>query len=192
MLGCAKLKESDVLSDFHQTEVRKIINKINNKENKNEKLKFLILLNEDDYKKYLYIFPSRKNRLKSQKSNFPGELIIEKYENIDKLNYKIENIPIPNQLYIMLPKEKLFINSENFTSRLIDSKLEELKDIFILLKAKSVKITKNLKTSSKKNIEINGAVNINQINVDEKINFQNSNDNTNIISNEMTFLHNSN
>jgi hypothetical protein len=177
MLGCSNMKipnVADSYEDIELTEIRKIINKINNKEYKNEKLKFLILLNEEDFKKYLYIFPSRKDVLKRQKYNFPGELIIEKYDNIDKLNYKIENNPIPNQLYIMLPKEKLFINPENFTSRLIDSKLEELKNIFMLLKAKKVKINKNLKLTSKEKIEINTDFNIDKINVDQKINLENS------------------
>ena len=192
MLGCSNLKVPNVDdNDINQTEVRKIINKINNKNN-NEKLNFLILLNEQDYKKYLYIFPSRKDRLNNQKYNFPGNLIIEKYENIDILNYKIEDNPIQNQLYIMLPKEKIFINSENFTSRLIDSKLEELKDIFVLLKAKSIKINKNFKTLSKENININNTANINNINIEQEINLENIENNNNNTSNEMTFLHNSN
>lgn len=193
MFGCNKSSVSDSISlkQSEQTEVRKIINKIKNKSVKNERLKFLILLNEEDYKKYLYIFPSKKDRLKNQKSNFPGELIIEKYEHIDSLEYNIENNPVQNQIYIMLPKEKLYINSENFTSRYIDSKLEELKNIFMLLKAKSVKITKNLKTSSKENVEISGGLNINNININETINFENSTDNDNKISNEMIFLNNS-
>ena len=80
MLGCSNMKipnVSDSYEDIDLTEIRKIINRINNKEYKNEKLKFLILLNEEDFKKYLYIFPSRKDVLKRQKYNFPGELIIE-------------------------------------------------------------------------------------------------------------------
>lgn len=192
MFGCAKLKENNVATSYNQTKVRQIINDLNNKESKNEKLKFLIFLNEEDFKKYLYIFPSRKDRLKSQKYNFPGELIIEKYDNIDKLNYKIENSPIPNQLYIMLPKEKLFINPENFTSRLIDSKLEELKNIFMLLKANTVKINKNLKIISKEKIEINTSINIDKIDIDQKINLENSESNINNISNKMTFLNDPN
>ena len=192
MFGCAKLKENNVATSYNQTKVRQIINDLNNKESKNEKLKFLIFLNEEDFKKYLYIFPSRKDRLKNQKYNFPGELIIEKYDNIDKLNYKIENSPIPNQLYIMLPKEKLFINPENFTSRLIDSKLEELKNIFMLLKANTVKINKNLKIISKEKIEINTSINIDKIDIDQKINLENSESNINNISNKMTFLNDPN
>ena len=195
MLGCSNTKipnVSDSYEDIDLTEIRKIINRINNKEYKNEKLKFLILLNEEDFKKYLYIFPSRKDVLKRQKYNFPGELIIEKYDNIDKLNYKIENNPIPNQLYIMLPKEKLFINPENFTSRLIDSKIEELKNIFMLLKANKVNINKNLKITSKEKIEINTSVNIDKIESDQKIKLENSETNINNITNIMTFLNNSN
>lgn len=178
--------------EINESQVQKIINKIKNKNLKNEKLKFLILLNDEDYKKLFYIFPSKKDRLKYQKSNFPGDLIIERYQDIDKLNYKIENNPIPKQLYIMLPKEELFINSENFTTRYIDSKLEELKNIFILLKAKSIKIKKNLKISSKENINLSGEVNINGNNFGQSIQFEKSENNINEINNEMHFLNNTN
>ena len=114
-------------TDINESTIQKTINKIKNKNIRNEKLQFLILLNEDDYKKNFYIFPSKKERLKYYKSNFPGDLIIERYQDINTLNYNIENNPIPNQLYIMLPKEKLFINSENFLQPLLTCLISILK-----------------------------------------------------------------
>jgi hypothetical protein len=77
-----------------------------------------------------------------RKSQFPGQLIIERFSEVDTIPYNIEGPPLPRKLYIMLPKEKLFIPSDNFTSRYIDSKLQELKNIFVALQAKSIKVKK--------------------------------------------------
>ena len=105
----------------------------------NCRLRFLLLLRDDDYKKCIW---SRKDMICYRKSQFPGQLIIERFSEVDTIPYNIEGPPLPRKLYIMLPKEKLFIPSDNFTSRYIDSKLQELKNIFVALQAKSIKVKK--------------------------------------------------
>ena len=109
-------------------------------------LRFLILLREDDYKKWFC--GSRYTRLKSKSSKFPGKLVIEKFSEAESLPYNIEEPPIPRKLYIMLPKEKLFIPLEKFTGRYIDSKMQELKTIFVSLRAKTIKMKRVFDTSS--------------------------------------------
>lgn len=121
---------------------------------KNSRLRFLILLPKEDFDKCFY---SIKDVLWYRKSKFPGKLIIEPFEDVGDLPYTIEGIPMPRQLYIMLPKEKLFIQSTNFTSRYIDSKMSELKQLFVLLRAKRIKFTKN--TKSQKEYHVNGQLN---------------------------------
>ena len=106
---------------------------------KNCRLRFLILLRDEDYYKWFW---SRKDMIWYRKNKFPGQLILERFSELDTLPYIIEGPPIPRKLYIMLPKEKLFIPSDHFTSRYIDSKLQELKIIFSSLQAKSIKVKK--------------------------------------------------
>lgn len=114
--------------------------------NKNCMLRFLLLLPDEDYNKCIY---SKKDMIWARRSKFPGKLIIENFENSDNLPYFIEGPPLPRQLYVMLPKEKLFIPSTNFTSRYIDSKMSELKQLFVILRAKTIKFTRNISNSDR-------------------------------------------
>lgn len=108
----------------------------------NNPLRFLLLLPEEDFRKCIY---SKRDWIWFFKSNFPGTLQIEKFEEMNSLPYTIEGIPMPRQLYIMLPKEKLFIRSNHFTARYIDSKMSELKQLFVLLRAKNIKFRRNIR-----------------------------------------------
>ena len=130
------------------------------------RLRFLLLLPEDDYRKCIY---SRRDLIWARKSNFPGKLIIEKFDDIDSLPYLIEGPPMPRQLYIMLPKEKLFIHSTQFTSRYIDSKLSELKQLFVLLRAKSIKFTQNRNRRDHAAFSGSGSLAIPQVDVASQI-----------------------
>lgn len=189
MFGCMKINQNDIVSKkiINKSKIRTILEDINQNVFKNIKLTFLILLLEEDYDKYLYLFPSKKERLKKQKSKFPGDLIIEKFNNLHNLEYKIENNALPRVIYVMLPKEKIFINIENFTLRYIDSKLDELKHIFMFLNAKSVKITRNYDTII--NTSINSAIKvpINNLNINSDVEYQKKEENTNELINTMTF-----
>jgi len=170
-----------------KSEILIILENISSKICKNKKLTFLMLLLDEDYKKYLYFFPSKKNKLQKQKAKFPGNLIIEKYSNLENLDYKIENNAIPRMLYIMLPKEEIFIDAENFTSRYIDSKLDELKNIFMFLNAKSVKITRNIESSVNNSISNTIKIPINNLNINSSIEYQKKEENINKVTNNMVF-----
>lgn len=106
---------------------------------RNTKLRFLILLPDSDYKKWFY---SYKDLLWYRRGYFPGKLIIERYEEIDDLPYSIDGPVMPRQVYIMLPKEKLYVPSGQFTERYIRSKMRELVQIFVALRANSIKYTR--------------------------------------------------
>jgi hypothetical protein len=103
----------------------------------NYRLRFLILLPASDYEKYLFF--SYKDVLWYNRSRFPGLLTIEKFEDADQLPYNIEEPVMPRQLYIMLPKERMYVPSDCFTGRYIRSKMRELVQIFIALRATSIK-----------------------------------------------------
>jgi len=104
----------------------------------NYRLRFLILLPASDYEKYMLLF-SYKDILWYNRTLFPGLLTIEKFEESDQLPYHIEEPVLPRQLYIMLPKERMYVPSDCFTGRYIRSKMRELIQIFIALRATSVK-----------------------------------------------------
>jgi len=73
---------------------------------------------------------------------FPGKLILERFEEIEDLPYVIDGPVMPHQVYIMLPKEKIYVPSDQFTEKYIRSKMRELVQIFVALRAKSIKYTR--------------------------------------------------
>lgn len=103
---------------------------------RNVRLQFLILLREEDYRKCLF---SYRDMMSYRRNHFPGDLILEKYEDCHQLPYNIQEPVIPRQLYIMLPKEKLFVPSSTFTEMYMKSKMRELMSIFMKLNAKCIR-----------------------------------------------------
>tara|TARA_B110000114_G_scaffold106673_1_gene112092 strand:+ start:2627 stop:3577 length:951 start_codon:yes stop_codon:yes gene_type:complete len=170
MFNCFQVNASEVCNQSNKDLSKANNKKIKNNTNMNEmieaffrnlsvsskrncRLRFLLLLRDEDYKK---CFWSRKDMICYRKSQFPGQLIIERFSEVDTLPYNIEGPTLPRTLYIMLPKEKLFIPSDNFTIRYIDSKLQELKNIFVTLQAKSIKVRKVYSTEDSKRIGAEG------------------------------------
>ena len=130
----------------------------------NNPLRFLLLLPEEDFRKCIY---SKRDWIWFFKSNLPGILQIEKFEEMNSLPYTIEGIPMPRQLYIMLPKEKLFIRSNHFTARYIDSKMSELKQLFVLLRAKNIKFRRNIRHVDESGLGIQSRAVVPNMNLEE-------------------------
>jgi hypothetical protein len=106
---------------------------------RNTKLRFLILLPDSDYRKWFY---SYRDLLWYRRGMFPGKLMLERFEEIEDLPYVIDGPVMPRQVYIMLPKEKIYVPSDQFTEKYIRSKMRELVQIFVALRAKSIKYTR--------------------------------------------------
>ena len=106
---------------------------------RNTKLRFLILLPDSDYRKWFY---SYRDLLWYRRGMFPGKLMLERFEDIEDLSYVIDGPVMPRQVYIMLPKEKIYVPSDQFTEKYIRSKMRELVQIFVALRAKSIKYTR--------------------------------------------------
>ena len=69
------------------------------------------------------LFPPKKYYIK--KSKFPGKLITEKYSDLiisNNKKYSFERNPIPNQLYIKLQKERVFVPFNEYEHKLLESK----------------------------------------------------------------------
>jgi hypothetical protein len=138
---------------------------------RNSRLRFLILLPETDYRK---IFYSYKDIIWYRRGNFPGILSIEHFEESDQLPYQIEEPVMPRQLYIMLPKERIYVPSDQFTSRYIKSKMRELVQIFIALRAKSIKYIRYDSLSEHQNTNVNIDVDVPQITLSEGVQYENA------------------
>jgi len=117
------------------------------RERTNIEMSFLILLMEEDYVKLpRYCFKSNKDRISMSRGKFPGTLYIRHYADMNLIDLKKEFIidghPLPKQLYVRLPKENIYVPYENYSTKYLNSKLAELRDLFIHLKAKKIVITK--------------------------------------------------
>ena len=135
MLGCIQLKKSSVLD---------IRDKYNFGIRKNEKLKFLILLSDEDINQKDYICNTYKRSIIiNNKKLLNGDLDIINFNNIEdesiSSKYIIEDIPLLNEMYIKLPDKNIYVISEKHPLKYLLSKQNELKNIFTLLGAKKIK-----------------------------------------------------
>ena len=148
----------------------------------NSKLRFLILLHDRDFHKWCI---SLKDMLWNSRNNFPGELSIEKYEESDQLPFTIEEPVMPRQLYIMLPKERIYVPSDQFTGKYIRSKMQELIRIFVTLQATSIKYVRY--DSHQDNTHFGVGINsgITQVKISESAQYENRNTNNTGIEYEL-------
>jgi hypothetical protein len=73
------------------------------------------LLNQADIidKSFLWFNKSVKDKL--EKKKFPGKLNIISFEGItNEKNYIIEDIPVPNEIYMKLPDKNLYVLSSKY------------------------------------------------------------------------------
>jgi len=173
MFGCASSKvKNNVIFEMVLTEGQKLSQELGLCK-RNQRLQFLILLRDEDFRKCLF---SYRDILAYRKNNFPGDLIIERFEDCEQLPYRIQEPVMPRQLYIMLPKEKLFIPSDIFTESYIRSKMRELIQIFVKLNAKSVKISYSDRTKEQQGLQLHSALrmqNANMVEISEAIEQEN-------------------
>lgn len=156
---------------------------------KNEKLCFLTLLVDNDYIKNNYCYKySNEDILLSKKDLFPGILKVMSYKDIElQKEYIIEDIPLPKEIYIKLPKENIYISSDNFQFRYLLSQNNELINIFILLGAKTIKWNIKQENNLDKKININSGINVKGIDFNTGINLDEQKNNTSIFLNELHF-----
>lgn len=158
----------------------------------NEKLKFLILLDENEIKKQDYICKSsRRSMILRNTKMIPGELDIINFSNIEDdniiSNYIIEDNPLKNEMYIKLPDKNIYILSNKYALKYLLLKQNELKKIFILLGAKKIKWSVIKQDNKTTNIDASLGIIINEINLEEKFSSTNKNSNINKEFNEMEF-----
>ncbi len=111
---------------------------------KNIRNEFLILLRKSDYKKRFYLCnKSYSDLLEEYEEEFDGILHLVNVKSIQDKDvskkYKIHGIVYSHIVYMLLPKENIYVLPELFPYKYMESQHEELKHIFALLGAKSIK-----------------------------------------------------
>lgn len=145
------------------------------KHKKNDLLTFLILLHQKDYQKGL-LQRSVYEKLISNYDLFPGNLIIVNYNDFQKDEYKykyfIEGNVIPKQVYLKLPKEDLFVPVGTFQEKYLNSRINELINIFSNLKPKKiiVSVDKDNQELFELNTNIGGITPIGDVRIGGEIN----------------------
>jgi len=160
---------------------------------KHEQMQFLILLQEDDYKANIFhCFQSNRDTLFRNKNKFPGKLTVYNYDNIDdsefRQKYIIEGNILPKVLYVKLLKENIFIPFETYPMRYLNSKMGELRDLFIALRAKTIKISKSQEKKNDTKIDAKINANVSHVEVGIGGGLENIQKLTNNTSSELHFL----
>ena len=178
----------------NNSRIREIIFDLNENRQEYNTYQFLLLLSDDYYKKKMGIFPSKKYYIK--KSKFPGNIIIEKYSDFmfNNNQYSFESNPIPNQLYIKLQKERIFVLYNEYEHKLLESKFNEFFDILTVIGAKYIKISKKIDNIRQTDISTNISANIDQIglmckngNISNKTEYHDENESSLTVKQEMSF-----
>ena len=126
------------------SKIREIIHYINENKPKLQDFQFLILLSDKYFIKKLGILPPKKYYIKN--IILPGKLIIEKYSDWNCINkYSFESNPIPDQIYVKLPKEKVYVQYTDYEYKLLESRFNEFYDILAVIGARYIKMSKVIK-----------------------------------------------
>ena len=106
-------------------------------------LHFLIILSDDEFQqKSCMWFISKIDYLLQNARKFPGKIQIKKKSEISYETYSFESIPFSlNTLYVKMPKEKIYVQIQQFPEFFVYSQLLELGKLLLYLHAENVKIT---------------------------------------------------
>lgn len=154
---------------------------------KNVRNQYLILLRKSDYKKHFYLCnKSYYDLLQEYEEEFDGTLHLVNVKSIEddeiSKKYKIHGMVYSHIVYMLLPKEQIYVLPELFPYKYMESQHEELKYIFALLGAKSIKW--KIMDKKDENNEIKGKANVNIGGINSGLGFENSEDNSDLFKNE--------
>jgi hypothetical protein len=180
----------------NNSRIREIIYDLNENRQEYNTYQFLLLLSDDYYKKKMGILPSKKYYIK--KSKFPGNIIIEKYSDFmfNNSQYSFESNPIPNQLYIKLQKERIYVLYNEYEYKLLESKFNEFFDILTVIGAKYIKISKKIDNVRQTDVSVNASItaNIDELGlickdgtISNKTEYHDENESSLIVKQEMSF-----
>jgi hypothetical protein len=129
----------------------------------NDFLEFLVILNDKDYITG-YFTKSYYQKLLEQKYYFPGELHIineKELKNNNIKNYFIEGNVMLKKIYIKLPKENIYVDSNNFQEKYFNSKINELISIFSIMNVKKIELSFNSENTDDFKLNISSSIHTN-------------------------------
>jgi hypothetical protein len=179
-------KETVNKSTTNSSQIKQILNYLCENKEPFKKYDFLILLTDENL-----------NKNKSlQKISLPGKLVIEKYSEMkyNTTKYSFENNPIPNQLYIKLQKEQIYVLYSNYQYKLLESQFNEFYEILYLIGVKYINTSKIIKNLDFNNFFMDLGLNVINKNIEilNKIYMKNEKDTSLLITQDMNFLSNKN
>lgn len=173
----------------NNSKIREIIHYICENKQPFENYEFLVLLSDEYFIKKLKIFPTKKYYIK--KLSLPGKLQIEKYSEMkyNSTKYSFESNPIPNQLYIKLQKEQIYVLYSDYEYKLLESQFNEFYDILTLIGAKYIKMSKIIKNLENTNFSTEIGLNTvcQNAKVSNKVSMKNEKDTALLLTQEMSF-----
>lgn len=172
----------------NNSKIREIIYYLCENKQPFENYKFLILLSDDYFTRKIKILPTRKYYIK--KIPFPGKLQIEKYSELTT-KYSFESNPVPNQLYIKLQKEQIYVLYSEYEYKLLESQFNEFYDILTLIGAKYIKMSKIIKNNENTDSNFSTEIGLNTVcenaKISNKISMKNEKDTALLLTQEMSF-----
>ena len=173
----------------NNSKIRQIIHYLCENKQPFENYKFLILLSDDYFTRKIKILPTRKYYIK--KIPFPGKLQIEKYSEMkyNSTKYSFESNPVPNQLYIKLQKEQIYVLYSEYEYKLLESQFNEFYDILTLIGAKYIKMSKIIKNLENSNFSTEIGLNTvcENAKISNKVSMKNEKDTALLLTQEMSF-----
>jgi len=175
----------------NNSKIRQIIHYLCENKQPFENYKFLILLSDDYFTRKIKILPPRKYYIK--KIPFPGKLQIEKYSEMkyNTTKYSFESNPVPNQLYIKLQKEQIYVLYSEYEYKLLESQFNEFYDVLTLIGAKYIKMSKIIKNLESSNSNFSTEIGLNTVcenaKISNKVSLKNEKDTALLLTQEMSF-----
>lgn len=139
-------------------------------------MKFLIILQDEDYKGNK-ICKSNYDHIVEYKGRMPGKVTIINLKQLNflrksngSLRYVIRQLAIPRIVYIKLPKEGIYVKSEDFDFEYMKSQIHEI--IMILSKLGASKITYDVSNNSKEMKEIGAKIDVKENMIESSVGFE--------------------
>ena len=171
-----------------ESKIRNIINEIKSRR-RNVPFEYLILLSDEYFYRRYILFSSYANKIRRKRYSLPGKLRVIKYSNMDiNLFNQFEDNPIPNEIYIKLPKEKLYVLYEDFSFKYLYSQIQEFYDILSILGAESIILKRTTNESLINNLGMSIGTNSTPIKINQAAEVKNEMENITQLFQEMKFL----
>lgn len=126
----------------------------------NRFMEFLIILQDNDYKKP-FLGKSLYDKIRKYKHLFPGELLVLHKEVLPiKKDIKIDGTIMMKKLYIKLHKENIYVDASKYQEKMIESTISEFMRIIFSLNPQHITLKMSNENNDSLKAHVNASVNI--------------------------------